>query len=112
MVVLGVGRSPAMKKKRTLKEKVFHLWKKARLPKFLNKYGPKTTPALQTYLCYLEYTVHAPAWRRAAKFMGNYHKKNRHWTTPGRRPFKNGLHGSGMLSQEQAWTMKNVKLLP
>ena len=70
-----------MKKKRTLKEKAFHLWKKAGLPKFFNKYGPKTTPARQTYLCYLEYTVHAPAWRRAANFMGEHYDRNRHWTT-------------------------------
>ena len=78
---MGVRGNLTMRKKRTLKEKALHLWKKARLPKFFNKYGPKTTPARQVYLCYLEYTVHAPAWRRAANFMGNYHKKNRHWTT-------------------------------
>ena len=70
-----------MRKKRTLKEKALHLWKKAGLPKFFNKYGPKTTPARQVYLCYLEYTVHAPAWRRAANFMEEHHKRNRHWTT-------------------------------
>ena len=78
---MGVRGNLTMRKKRTLKEKALHLWKKAGLPKFLNKYGPKTTPARQVYLCYLEYTVHAPAWRRASNFMGNYHKRNHHWTT-------------------------------
>ena len=39
-----------MRKKRTLKEKAFHSWKKTGLPEFLNKYGPKTTPARQVYL--------------------------------------------------------------
>ena len=78
---MGVRGNLTMRKKRTLKEKAFHLWKKAGLPKFFNKYGPKTAPERQTYLCYLEYTVHAPAWRRAANFMEKYHKRNRHWTT-------------------------------
>lgn len=70
-----------MRKKRTLKQKAFDLWKRAGLPNFFNKKGPKKTPAWQVYLCYLEYTVHAPAWRRASKFMQDYHNKQRHWTT-------------------------------
>ena len=64
---MGVGQIP-LKKRETLKEKVLHLWKKAGLPEFLNKHRPKTTPARQVYLCYLEYTVHAPAWRKVADF--------------------------------------------
>ena len=67
--------------KETLKQKALHLWKKAGLPKFLNKYGPKKTPAWQVYLCHLEYTTHAPAWRRASKFMSDYYSKQRHFTT-------------------------------
>lgn len=70
-----------MKKKETLKEKAFRLWKKAGLPKFLNKFGPKKTPAWEIFLCHLEYTVHAPAWRRASSFMEDYHSTARHWTT-------------------------------
>ena len=70
-----------MKKKETLKQKAFGLWKKAGLPRFLNKYGPKKTPAWQVYLCHLEYTVHAPAWRRVSHFMNDYHNKPLHWTT-------------------------------
>lgn len=70
-----------MKKKETLKDKAFRLWNKAGLPKFLNKYGPKVTPGWMIYLAHLEYTVHAPAWRRATNFMTNYHKKERHFTT-------------------------------
>jgi hypothetical protein len=70
-----------MRKLKTLKDKAYDLWKKAKLPKFLNKFGPKVTPGYLTYACHLEYTTHAPAWRRAANFMENYHEDSRHWTT-------------------------------
>ena len=70
-----------MREKETLKQKAYRLWKAARLPEFLNKYGPKKTPGWLIYLCHLEYTAHAPAWRRAANFMADYHKKSRHWTS-------------------------------
>jgi len=70
-----------MKKRVTLKDKAYGLWKRAGLPEFLNKYGPKVTPCWQIYLCHLEYTAHAPAWRRASNFMADYHRKQRHWTT-------------------------------
>lgn len=69
-----------MEKDKTLRTKAYRLWKAAGLPEFLNKFGPKRTPGWITYLCYLEYTAHAPAWRRAANFMEDYHGKNRHWT--------------------------------
>ena len=70
-----------MAKGDTLKEKVCGLWKTARLPQFFNKRGPKRTPAWKVYLAHLEYTNHAPAWRRAARFMEDYHGEKRHWTT-------------------------------
>lgn len=70
-----------MKKVETLRKKAYRLWKKAGLPKFLNKYGPKETPGWLVYLCHLEYTAHAPAWRRAMNFMSQYHKLSRHWTS-------------------------------
>jgi len=70
-----------MKKKETLKQKAFRLWKKARLPEFFNKKGPKKTPAKLVYLAHLEYTAHAPAWRRASSFMRDYYNKQRHFTT-------------------------------
>ena len=70
-----------MKDNTTLEDKVKRLWKKACLPDFFNKKGPKKTPAWRIYLCYLEYTEHAPAWRRAAVFMSDYHDQERHWTT-------------------------------
>ena len=70
-----------MKKKRTLKEKVLRLWKRAGLPDYFNKYGPKQTPAWEFYLAYMEYVVHAPSWRRTANFMTDYHGKSQHWTT-------------------------------
>lgn len=70
-----------MKQEETLKDKAYRLWKKAGLPEFFNKKGPKKTPAWKVYLAHLEYTNHAPAWRRAAKFMKDYHSLKRHWST-------------------------------
>ncbi|MBU0979377.1 MAG: transposase [Nanoarchaeota archaeon] len=70
-----------MKKRLTLKDKAYHLWKQAGLPDFFNRKGPKRTPAWKTYLAYLEYTNHAPSYRRAANFMVDYHHERRHWTT-------------------------------
>ena len=70
-----------MNEKETLKEKAYGLWKKAGLPDFFNHKGPKKTPAWMIYLAHLEYTNHAPAWRRAADFMDEYYNEQRHWTT-------------------------------
>jgi len=70
-----------MKEKETLKQKAYRLWKAAGLPKFLNKRGPKKTPGWLILLCHLEYTTHAPSWRRAMNFMVDYHEKSRHWTS-------------------------------
>lgn len=70
-----------MRRRKTLKQKAFRLWKAAGLPDFFNNKGPKWTPAWLAYACHLEYTVHAPAWRRASNFMANYHGEKRHWTT-------------------------------
>jgi transposase len=72
---------PHMKRKETLKDKARRLWKKAGLPNFFNKKGPKQTPGWLTYACHLEYTAHAPSWRRATDFMANYHHDERHYTT-------------------------------
>lgn len=72
---------PTMRKKNTLKQKAFDLWRKAGLPDFFNRKGPKRTPAWLVYACHLEYTNHAPAWRRASKFMLDYHDIERHWTS-------------------------------
>lgn len=72
---------PTMKEKETLKQKAYRLWRAARLPKFFNRKGPKRTPARDVYLAHLEYTSHAPAWRRTAGFMEDYYGKKRHWTS-------------------------------
>ena len=82
MKLLGVVEmTHHMEKKETLKEKAYRLWKAAGLPEFLNRKGPKKTPAWKIYLAHLEYTNHAPAWRRAADFMEEYHDLHRHWTS-------------------------------
>lgn len=70
-----------MEDRETLEQKAYRLWKAAGLPEFLNRFGPKKTPGWVTYLCHLEYIVHAPAWRRVAGFMVDYHQKTRHWTS-------------------------------
>ena len=70
-----------MKEKETLKDKAYRLQKNAGLPEFLSKFGPKKTPAWLTYAAHLEYTAHAPAWRRASNFMSSYYGEERHWTT-------------------------------
>ena len=70
-----------MRKKETLKQKAYRLWRAAGLPDFLNKYGPKKTRGWLIYACHLEYTAHAPAWRRAANFMTDYYGEARHWTS-------------------------------
>ena len=70
-----------MEGEETLLQKAKRLWKAAKLPLFLNKYGPKKTPCWLILACHLEYTAHAPAWRRASGFMRTYHKKKRHYTT-------------------------------
>jgi len=80
-LVGGGGRSSTMAKRETLEQKAFRQWRAARLPRFFNKRGPKRTPAQLAYLAHLEYTNHAPAWRRTANFMVDYHHKRRHWTT-------------------------------
>ena len=81
MRLYGGGEHPTMNKKETLKDKVLHIWKKAGLPEFFNKKGPKRTPAWKVYLTHIEYTTHAPAWRRAANFMSEYYNEQRHWTS-------------------------------
>lgn len=70
-----------MKKRESLEDKAYRLWKAAGLPDFLHKYGPKHTPGWLIYLCHLEYTAHAQAWRRAANFMTDYYTHSRHWTS-------------------------------
>lgn len=77
----GWGVQVPMKKRETLKDKAYRLWHEAGLPEFLNKYGPKVTPAWKVFWCHLEYVEHAPNWRDAADFMIDYHKLNRHFTT-------------------------------
>jgi hypothetical protein len=70
-----------MKHWETLKQKAYRLWRKARLPRFFQKFGPKKTPAWKFYLCHLEYTRHSRCWRRAARFMEEFYGLALHWTT-------------------------------
>jgi hypothetical protein len=70
-----------MKGKEKLINKVKHLCRRARLPRFLNKFGPKRHKMWQFYLCHIVYTTYAPSWRRAAGFMREFYGLNLHWTT-------------------------------
>ena len=61
--------------------KVKRLVKRARLPRVLNRYGPKDHPLWQFLLCYVVYTTYCHSWRRAAKFMREFYGIDLHWTT-------------------------------
>jgi hypothetical protein len=77
-----VGRTnPPMKKDKTLLQKVKHLRRHARLPKHLNKYGPKDHELWEFILCYVVYIKHANNWRAAEKFMSEYYNISLHWTS-------------------------------
>ena len=70
-----------MENKETLIKKAKYLRRQARLPKFLNRYGPKDHPLWQFLLAQLVYTTHCKCWRRTAKFMQEYYKIQLHWTS-------------------------------
>jgi len=70
-----------VRRKDTIREKAYALWRKARLPRHMNKFGPKKTLAWRFYLCHLEYTRHSRCWRRAARFMEEFYGISLHWTT-------------------------------
>ena len=70
-----------MRKKKPLREKAYALWRKARLPRHMNRFGPKATPSWRFYLCHLEYTRHSRCWRRAATFMEEFYGFVLHWTS-------------------------------
>ena len=69
-----------MEKDETLIKKVKCLCRKARLPMFLNKYGPKKHPLWMFYLAHLVYTRYARCWRKTARFMEEYYRVFLHWT--------------------------------
>jgi len=58
-----------MTQQEPLIKKAQRLVRAARLPQFFNKKGRKWHPTWQIYLCHLVYTVHAPSWPCAAKFI-------------------------------------------
>lgn len=62
-----------MRKEETLVNKVKRLLRKARIPRFLNKFGPKWHPTWMFYLAHMVYTTFTHSWRRTAKFMEEYY---------------------------------------
>jgi len=69
-----------MTQQEPLIKKAQRLVRAARLPQFFNKMGRKWHPTWQIYLCHLVYTVHAPSWSRAAKFMNEFYGIKMDWT--------------------------------
>lgn len=69
-----------MEDKETLIEKAKGLRRRARLPKFLNHFGPKRHPLWQFILGQLVQTTYCHAWRRTAKFMKEFYDLVLHWT--------------------------------
>lgn len=64
-----------------LKDKVNLLYRRARLPRALNKYGPKDHHLKEFLLCHIVYTTFCRSWRRAAKFMREFYSIDLHWTS-------------------------------
>jgi hypothetical protein len=64
-----------------LKDKVNRLHRRARLPRTLNKYGPKDHPMKEFLLCQVIYTTFCRSWRRAARFMRDFFGIDLHWTS-------------------------------
>lgn len=69
-----------MKKKETLVNKVKRLCRRARLPRFINRFGPKWHPTWMFYLAHSVYTTYTHSWRRTAKFMQEFYGITLHWT--------------------------------
>lgn len=70
-----------MEEKETLEQKAKHLVRRARLPRFLNRFGWKEHPLWEFMLAQLVYTTYGRCWRRTAKFMREYYGKILHWTS-------------------------------
>lgn len=70
-----------MEKENKLVQKVKQLLRKARVPRFLNRFGPKSNPLWQFYLCHCVYTKYCRNWRDAAKFMDEFYGISLHFTT-------------------------------
>ena len=73
------GGSP-MTKQRPLINIIKGLVRKARLPRFFNRKGPRWHPTWQVLLCYAVYCLHTTSWRRAARFMREFYGQDLHWT--------------------------------
>ena len=62
-----------MTREEQLIDKIKGLVRRARLPRFFNRYGRKWHPTRQLVLCHAVYALYARCWRRAAKFMREFY---------------------------------------
>ena len=62
-----------MTREAQLIDKIKGLVRRARLPRFFNRYGRKWHPTRQLVLCHAVYALYARCWRRAAKFMREFY---------------------------------------
>ena len=70
-----------MKKEKRLVNKIRRLIKKAGLPRFLHRFGPKKFLLWQLCLGLLIKEVFRLSYRRAMKFLDEFYNINLHWTT-------------------------------
>lgn len=70
-----------MQDEEELIDKVKVLVRRARLPRFLNRFGPKGHPLWEFVLARLVFPVHGRTWRGTAKFMREFYKIRLHWTS-------------------------------
>src|SRR3989344_5097206 len=70
-----------MKKEATLIQKVKCLARRARLPKYFNRFGPKDHQMWEFLLCHVVYVKNSRNWRDAEKFMIEYYGISLHWTS-------------------------------
>lgn len=70
-----------MKAKDKQINKIKHLLKKAKMPKWLHHFGPKKFEFWQLFLGLLIKEVYRLSYRRAAKFLSEFYDIEMHWTT-------------------------------
>jgi transposase len=77
----GGGTNSTMKKEERLLHKVKRLLKKASMPRWFHRFGPKKFVFWQLFLGLLIKEVFRLSYRRAMKFLNEFYAIELHWTT-------------------------------
>ena len=75
------GAYPAMKKREKLLNKIKHLWRKAGLPSYLHKFGPKKYKSYFLAFCLFVVEKYTHSLRRAQQLLFELNLPVPHWTT-------------------------------